>query len=115
LFDVLRYGDSFTELRRNHPDLLTWALHRSREKIDMAASEWKAFLEEYFIHKGLPVPDSPQYVEIQEALEIYRRSQFERAFQKLKRIVRQRWDVLFDKRLANSTEGLRAEASVCPS
>jgi hypothetical protein len=97
LFDILRLGHNFAKLRKNHLELLAQALHRSRKKLVSAASEWKIFSEENYISKRLPISDYPQYIEIQEALGTYRRSRFERAFRKLKRIVLKQRNVLVDK------------------
>ena len=97
LFDILRLGNGFRELRKNHADLLVEVLHRSTEKLALAATEWKAFTHEFYIDQGLPVPDYPQFVEIQEALGLYGQSQFERTFRRLKRTFLKRWNMLFDR------------------
>ena len=84
LFDVLA-GDRFPMLQGNYPELMAEALRRSPKNLESAASEWRAFSNEFFINKGLPVPNSPQYVEIQEALGIYGKTGLERSIRKLKR------------------------------
>ena len=71
LVDILRFGHSFKTLRKNHPELLTEALQRSPENLAGAASEWRAFVDEFYGNQGIPVSDYPQYVEIQEALGMY--------------------------------------------
>ena len=97
LFDILRLGNGFTELRKNHADLLVEVLRRSTEKLALAATQWKAFAHEFYIDQGLPVPDYPQFVEIQEALGLYGQSQFERTFRRLKRTLLKHWNVFFDR------------------
>jgi hypothetical protein len=84
LYDILM-GDRFLVLQWKYPELLTEALHRSSKTLESAASEWETFSNEFFISKGRPVPNSSQYVEIQEALGIYGESQLERSFRKFKR------------------------------
>jgi hypothetical protein len=51
----------------------------------MAAVHWAEFSNLFYISQGHPIPDLPQYVEIQEALGIYGRSPIERAVRKFKR------------------------------
>ena len=97
LFDILRLGNGFTELRKNHADLLVEVLRRSTEKLALAATQWKAFAHEFYIDQGFPVPDYPQFVEIQEPLGLYGQSQFERTFGRLKRTLLKRWNVFFDR------------------
>ena len=97
LFDILRSGHSLLTLRKEYPDLLTEILYRSSERLALAKSEWIAFIDEHYIRSGLQVPEYSQYVEIQEALGLYGRSQFERTLRRLKRIGLKRWNVFLDK------------------
>jgi hypothetical protein len=71
---ILRWGYELPRLQQVYPDLLAKALKRSPERIAAAVSEWKAFTDELYLSKGRPVPDYPEYVEIQEAIEKYKRS-----------------------------------------
>ena len=84
LSDILT-GDRFPVLQWKYPEILTEALRRSPKTLELAASEWRAFSNEYFISKGRPVPNSAQYVEIQESLGIYGESHLERSIRKFKR------------------------------
>ena len=99
LSDILRPREalSFAALRLLYRELLAEALHRTPETLELAASEWKAFTDETFRNRGRPVPDWPQYVEIQEALGLRGRSSFERTLRKLKRTTQKRLDVLWDE------------------
>jgi hypothetical protein len=92
LFFLLRRtkGMTLAYLRRKYPEIMSEALYRSPETLKLAASEWKVFTDEYFISHGWPVPDWPQYVEIQEELELYERSSFERTLRRFKRNA-QKW------------------------
>ena len=75
---ILRWGFELPKLEQLYPELLRKALYRSPERIARAASEWKIFIYEFYLNKGLPVPDFPVYMEIQEALRKYRESRFKR-------------------------------------
>jgi hypothetical protein len=72
LFDILRRSCDFITLGQNHPTFLAAALLRNPTRLTMAATDWKAFAEENFLSKGLPVPHDPQYIQIQEALRLCR-------------------------------------------
>lgn len=85
---------NFGDLRWQHGRLLAEALRRTPEALELAASAWKVFVSDYF--RDRPVPDWPQYVEIQEGLGLYGRSPFERTFRKLKRTAQKRLNVLWD-------------------
>ena len=97
LFDILRprVGETFTDWRRRYPDLLEEALHRSSESLDLAASEWKYFTDQFF--RDHPVLDNPQFVEIQEGLGLYGRWVFERTLRRLKRTAQKRLNVFWDE------------------
>lgn len=95
LHDILK-GEGFQVFQQKYPELLAEALHRSQETLTLAASEWKAFADDFFRDKGRPVPDSPLYVEIQ-GLGIYEGSPFERSVHRLKRTAQKRWNVFLDK------------------
>ena len=56
LFDILRIGLNFLELREIYPDLLAEALYRSSENLALAASEWRAFAAEFNLDKKLYSP-----------------------------------------------------------
>jgi len=77
-------------LRRKYPEILSEALYRSPETLKLAASEWNAFTDEYFISQSCLVPDWPQYVEIREELELYKLPPFERTLRRFKRTA-QKW------------------------
>lgn len=68
LFDILRVGRDFIRLREKYPELLAEAVLRTPARLDLAAVEWKSFAEENYLNKGLPIPDYPRYIQIQEAL-----------------------------------------------
>ena len=97
LFDILRLGHGFPRLRKDYPELLAEILYRSSETLPLAESEWTTFADEFYITLGLEVPEYPQYLEIQEALGLYGRSQFERILRRLKRNGLKRWNVFVDK------------------
>ena len=92
LFFILRprKGMTFAYLRQEYPEILSEALHRSPETLGLAASEWKAFTNNYFVSRGRPVPDWPQYVEIEEALALHELSLFETVLRRFKRTA-QKW------------------------
>lgn len=98
LFEILRprEGSDFVLLRKKYPQLFAEALRRSSQALAFAASEWNAFADETFRNQGLPVPDWPQYVEIQEGLGLYGRSSMERLLRKFKRLIQRRLDLLWD-------------------
>jgi hypothetical protein len=75
LFDVLSLYMGIEHLERRHPRILKEALHRSTETLAMATAEWKTFSDEVYGNRGLAVPDLPEYVEIQETLGLYGRTQ----------------------------------------
>jgi hypothetical protein len=85
LSEILFQSVDFRFLRWRHPQLLSEALQRSPEAMAMAAVHWAEFSNLFYISQGHPIPDLPQYVEIQEALGIYGRSPIERAVRKFKR------------------------------
>ena len=97
LFDILRPGHNLLTLREDYPDFLTESLYRSSETLALAKSEWSAFINDFYIRSGLQVPEYPQYVEIQEALGLCGRSQFEPTLRTLKRNGLKRWNVVVDK------------------
>ena len=97
LFNMLRFGHPLSTLRKDYPDLMAEALYRSSETLALAESEWKAFVDDYYIASGLQLPAYPQYVEVQEALGLYGRSQFERTLRRLKRNGLKRWNMFVDK------------------
>jgi hypothetical protein len=90
LFFLLRprTGMTFAYLRQEYPEILSEALHRSPETLGLAASEWKAFKNNYFVSRGRPVPDWTQYVEIEEALALHELSLFKITLKRFKRTVR---------------------------
>ena len=98
LFDILRPRAEFTldNLRRQYPRLMTDALHRSKQAIDLAASQWNIFTTEMYTDRGQPIPDWPQYIEIQEGLGLYGRSRLERVVRKFKRRTQKWLDMLWD-------------------
>lgn len=99
LFDILRPRPEFTfqKLRRQYPRLMADALRRSKQSIDLAASQWNIFTTEMYTDRGQPIPDWPQYIEIQEGLGLYGRSRLERVGRKLKRRAQKWLDILWDK------------------
>jgi hypothetical protein len=84
-------------LERRHPRILKEALHRSTETLAMATAEWKTFSDEVYGNRGLAVPDLPEYVEIQETLGLYGRTQLERTLRKMRRKLQRRWNLLFHR------------------
>jgi hypothetical protein len=68
LFDILRIGYNFTQLRNKYPDLLSEALLRTPERLSEAEAEWGEFTQANYLSKGLGVPEYPQFVQIQEGL-----------------------------------------------
>jgi hypothetical protein len=97
LFHILRLAHGLPALQEDYPEFLAEALRRSPETLALAESEWKAFSYEFYTDVGLPMPDNPQYVEIQEALGLYGRSQLERTLRRLKRNGIKWWNVFADK------------------
>jgi hypothetical protein len=85
-----RTGCTFAMLQKRYPEFMREGLQRSPEALKLAASEWNYFVEDVFGSRGIPVPNWSQYVEIQEGLGIYGRSEFERTLQKLRR-ASQKW------------------------
>lgn len=79
LFDILRVGYNFTILRDKYPDLLSAALLRNSERLSEAQAEWEEFTREKYLNNGLPVPAYPHFVQIQEALGLYKQSKWDRA------------------------------------
>jgi len=70
-FDILQSGRSIADLRWKYRGFLAEALHRSPETLEQAASEWEAFVDEFFRDQGRVVPDWPQHVKIQEGFGIW--------------------------------------------
>jgi hypothetical protein len=97
LFDVLSLYMGIEHLERRHPRILKEALHRSTETLAMATAEWKTFSDEVYGNRGLAVPDLPEYVEIQETLGLYGRTQLERTLRKMRRKLQRRWNLLFHR------------------
>jgi hypothetical protein len=95
LNDILIWKRTLPYLQQMHPELLEEALHRTPERLALAASEWKLFVDKYFIAWNQTVPDWPLYVEIQETLGIYGQSSFECAFRRIKRNAQKRLNVFF--------------------
>jgi hypothetical protein len=96
LNDILNWGESLPYLQQKYPELLAEALHRTPGTLALAASEWKSFMNEYFMDRNRKVPDWPRYVEIQEALGIYGQSQFECTFRRIKRRAQKYLNIFFD-------------------
>ena len=97
LREILLHCVDFQFLKLRYPELLSEALERSPENIAMAASLWVEFSNTFYISQGLPVPDLPLYVEIQEGLGIYERGSIERFIRKIKGKVAKSLDILLDK------------------
>jgi hypothetical protein len=97
LSEILFRRVDFRFLRWRHPLLLLEALRRSPETIAMAALLWAEFSNLFYIGRGRPVPDLPQYVEIQEGLGIYGRSPIERSLRKFKRRFAKHANVFLNK------------------
>jgi hypothetical protein len=68
----------------------------------IAASLWAEFSNMFYISRGLPVPDSPLYVEIQEGLGIYGHNITGRFLRKIKRKVIKTLNVFLDKLFSQS-------------
>ena len=94
LSDILTRARSLRNIQEDHPRILREAISRTPQTIAMAAAEWNAFVEEFYADQGLPVPDWPQYIEIQESLGLYGRTPAERNLRKLKRRI-QRLSYIF--------------------
>lgn len=92
LFFLLRprKGMTFAYLKQEYPEIVSEALHRSPETLGLAFSEWKAFKNSCFISRGRPVPDWPQYMEIEEAFALHELSSFEIILRRFKRTA-QKW------------------------
>jgi hypothetical protein len=60
----------FAFFQRNYPKLIAEATHWSPESLEAAASQWNMFTK-LFRDNGIPVPDCPQYVEIQRSGNIW--------------------------------------------
>jgi hypothetical protein len=58
---------NFSQLKEYFPEIMTEA---AREDPADIAVEWQIFANEFYLSRGNPVPDWPQYVEIQERLGI---------------------------------------------
>ena len=93
LFDILRVGHNFIKLRENYPDLFEEALLRNPERLSQAATEWKEFVREKYLSKGLDTPNYPRFVQIQEELGLCGQSKLGR----IKKYVQKHWKVLVDK------------------
>ena len=85
LSEFLTRAISLPGLHQDYPRVLREALRRTPETVALAASEWKAFSVEHYLRKGLPIPEWPKYIEIQESLGLYGRTPRERNMRKLKR------------------------------
>lgn len=103
LSDILTRGRSFRNIQEHHPRILQEAIGRTPQTIAMAAAEWNAFAKEFYTGQGLPVPDWPQYIEIQESLGVYGRTPTERNLRKLKRWI-SRLSYIFVYGVRNSIE-----------
>ena len=68
----------------------------------MAASQWAEFSNLFYTSRGLPVPDLPLYVNIQEGLGIYGRGPVERVARILKRRLTKHLNVFLEKAFGKS-------------
>ena len=97
LREILLHCVDFRFLKLRYPELLLEALERSPENIAMAASLWAEFSNTFYTSRGLPVPDLPLYVEIQEGLDIYGRGSIERFIRKIKGKLAKGLGIFLDK------------------
>jgi len=74
------------ELRKVNATLLDQILDRSPQNMAQITSQWKSFTEEFFTSRGRPVPDWPQYVNIQEELGMMGKTVFHRYGRRVKRL-----------------------------
>ena len=61
-------------LRTVNSTLVDTILERSPENLREIASQWHAFTDQFYLSKGRPIPDWPQYISIQEELGIIEKS-----------------------------------------
>ena len=94
LSDILTRARSLRNIQEDHPRILQEAIGRTPQAIAMATAEWNAFAEEFYGAQGLPVPDWPQCIEIQESLGLYGSTPAERNLRKQKRRI-QRLSYIF--------------------
>jgi hypothetical protein len=94
---ILVRGHTLPQLELAFPELLRDGLQSSPDVLSHVSSEWQSFAEEFFISRGRPVPDWPQYVEIKEGLGIYGRTKYHRQGRKLKQAVQRRLKSVFHR------------------
>lgn len=54
-----------------YQELIEKALQLTPENLEAAASEWKWFSDTFFINQGRPIPEWPEYVQIQQRLGLF--------------------------------------------
>jgi hypothetical protein len=61
-------------LRTINSTLVDSILERSPENLQQIASQWHSFTNQFFLSKGRPIPDWPQYINIQQELGLLENS-----------------------------------------
>jgi len=61
-------------LRTVNSTLVDSILERSHENLGEIAAQWDSFTEQFYLKIGRPIPDWPQYIDIQEELGLIEKS-----------------------------------------
>jgi hypothetical protein len=78
-----------TRLAKINATLVEKILERSPENLANIASQWHSFTEQFFTSKGRPVPDWPQYVNVQEELGIFGKTPGHRYGRRIRRLAQE--------------------------
>jgi hypothetical protein len=89
--------NSLNSLETFHPKELKMALERTPETLADAAILWESIVNDLFRGRNRPIPNWPQFVEIQEGLGIYGTTRYHRLTRDLKKRAQGRLKGIFEK------------------
>ena len=94
---LLFKGRTLPLLQKYHSVFIKDALTRTSDTMSHAAREWDEFAYNFFRKQGRPIPDWPLYVELQEELGRYGRTQYHRYGRMMKMKVQEELKMIFEE------------------
>lgn len=93
---LLFKGRTLPLLQKYHAAFIKGALTRTSHTLAHAASHWDELTNNFYRKQGRPVPDWPLYVEVQEELGRYGRTQYHRYGRMIKKRVQEELKMIFE-------------------